>query len=41
MCGRSVDEDHIKLQVDHRIPQTWGGTDDDESSGILRTDTSI
>ncbi|MBL45751.1 MAG: HNH endonuclease [Sphingomonadaceae bacterium] len=31
MCGRSVDEDHIKLQVDHRIPQTWGGTDDDEN----------
>lgn len=31
MCGRSVDEDGIKLEVDHRIPQTWGGTDEDEN----------
>jgi len=31
MCGRTVDEDQIKLQVDHRIPQTWGGTDEDEN----------
>lgn len=31
MCGRTVQEDDIKLQVDHRIPQTWGGTDDDEN----------
>ena len=31
MCGKTVSEDGIKLEVDHRIPQTWGGTDDDEN----------
>lgn len=31
MCGRTVDDDRIKLEVDHRIPQTWGGTDADEN----------
>src|SRR5882672_7755110 len=25
MCGRTVAEDAIKLQADHRIPQSWGG----------------
>lgn len=25
MCGKTVQEDHIKLDVDHRIPRTWGG----------------
>lgn len=25
MCGRTVEEDGIKLQVDHKIPQAWGG----------------
>lgn len=25
MCGRTVQEDEIKLQVDHKIPRTWGG----------------
>jgi 5-methylcytosine-specific restriction endonuclease McrA len=27
MCGRMPLDDAIKLQVDHRIPQGWGGTD--------------
>jgi 5-methylcytosine-specific restriction endonuclease McrA len=27
MCGRTVAEDHIKLQVDHRLPKELGGTD--------------
>lgn len=26
MCGRTPLEDHVKLQVDHKIPQEWGGT---------------
>ncbi|QFU15497.1 HNH endonuclease [Microvirga thermotolerans] len=26
MCGRTVAEDGIKLQVDHKIPRNWGGT---------------
>jgi hypothetical protein len=25
MCGNTVSKDHIKLQVDHRLPQSWGG----------------
>ena len=25
MCGRTIEGDGIKLQVDHKIPQTWGG----------------
>ena len=25
MCGRTIAEDGIKLQADHRIPQTWDG----------------
>jgi hypothetical protein len=26
MCGRTVEEDGIKLQIDHKIPRNWGGT---------------
>lgn len=25
MCGRTVSEDEVKLQVDHKIPRNWGG----------------
>lgn len=25
MCGRTIADDGIKLQVDHKIPRTWGG----------------
>ncbi len=25
MCGRTVEGDNVKLQVDHKIPRTWGG----------------
>lgn len=25
MCGHTINEDGIKLQVDHKVPQTWGG----------------
>ena len=30
-CGRTPSEDHIKLVVDHIIPQTWGGSDNPEN----------
>lgn len=30
-CGASIQEDGIKLEVDHRIPQEWGGSDDDDN----------
>ena len=26
MCGRNVQEDNIKIHIDHRIPYEWGGT---------------
>lgn len=25
MCGRTINDDGVKLQTDHKIPQTWGG----------------
>ena len=25
MCGKTVADDGIKLQIDHKVPQTWGG----------------
>jgi HNH endonuclease len=28
MCGRTPLDDGVRLQVDHRIPKAWGGTDD-------------
>jgi 5-methylcytosine-specific restriction endonuclease McrA len=31
MCGRTPLEDGVKLQVDHKRPQSWGGTDDVEN----------
>lgn len=27
-CGKTPLEDHVKLQVDHKVPRAWGGTDD-------------
>lgn len=30
-CGRTPLEDHIKLHVDHKIPQEWGGDNDIEN----------
>jgi hypothetical protein len=31
MCGRTVAEDGIKLQADHKIPHNWGGPTDLEN----------
>ena len=31
MCGRTPLEDRVRLQVDHKIPREWGGTDDLEN----------
>ena len=25
MCGRSIAQDNIKLEIDHKIPRNWGG----------------
>lgn len=30
-CGRTPLEDGIKLHVDHKLPQAWGGTNDPEN----------
>ena len=30
-CGKTPAEDHVKLEVDHKIPHSWGGTDDLEN----------
>lgn len=31
MCGRTPLEDGVKLQIDHKVPKEWGGTDDVEN----------
>jgi 5-methylcytosine-specific restriction endonuclease McrA len=28
MCGRTALDDDIRLQIDHKIPKEWGGSDD-------------
>lgn len=27
-CGKTPSEDHVRLEVDHKVPHSWGGTDD-------------
>lgn len=36
-CGKTPLEDGVKLEVDHKIPQSWGGTDDIENLQPLCT----
>ena len=36
-CGKTPTEDHVKLEVDHKIPRSWGGTDDIENLQPLCT----
>ncbi len=38
MCGRTVDEDQIRLHVDHRIPREWGGPSNEENLWALCSD---
>lgn len=35
MCGRTPSEDSVRLHVDHKIPQAWGGTNDPENLQAL------
>jgi 5-methylcytosine-specific restriction endonuclease McrA len=35
MCGKTVVEDGVKLQIDHKIPQDWGGLNDIENLWAL------
>lgn len=37
-CGRTPSEDHVKLHVDHKIPQKWGGTNDRDNLQALCSD---
>ncbi|MBL8031223.1 MAG: HNH endonuclease [Candidatus Doudnabacteria bacterium] len=37
-CGRTPMEDHVKLHVDHKIPQEWGGTNDPDNLQPLCSD---
>jgi 5-methylcytosine-specific restriction endonuclease McrA len=34
-CGRTPEEDGVKLHVDHKIPQAWGGTNDRDNLQAL------
>ena len=35
MCGRSIEASGVELQVDHKIPQAWGGTNDADNLWAL------
>ncbi|MEO7098825.1 MAG: HNH endonuclease signature motif containing protein [Luteolibacter sp.] len=35
MCGKTVDEDNIKLHLDHKIPREWGGLTNEENLWAL------
>ena len=35
MCGRTVEDDCVKLHIDHKIPQSWGGTSEIENLWAL------
>jgi 5-methylcytosine-specific restriction endonuclease McrA len=35
MCGRTVADHGVVLQVDHKLPQSWGGTNDTENLQAL------
>lgn len=35
MCGKTIDEDGIKLVVDHKKPRAWGGTNDRQNLQAL------
>jgi len=38
MCGRTVAEDEIKLEVDHRVPLDLGGSNDDDNLWAICSD---
>jgi 5-methylcytosine-specific restriction endonuclease McrA len=31
MCGKTIQEDNIKLHADHKVPQSWGGKSTEEN----------
>lgn len=35
MCGKTVDADGVKLHIDHKIPQNWGGSSEPENLWAL------
>lgn len=35
MCGKSVEEDGVKLQIDHKIPRNWGGATEPDNLWAL------
>jgi 5-methylcytosine-specific restriction endonuclease McrA len=35
MCGRTAVEDSVKLHIDHKVPQDWGGETEDDNLWVL------
>ncbi|WP_304071208.1 HNH endonuclease signature motif containing protein [Maricaulis maris] len=35
MCGKTISEDGIKLQIDHKIPRNWGGATEENNLWAL------
>lgn len=41
LCGRSAEQDHVKLHVDHQQPVSKGGDDSDENLWTLCSDCNL
>ncbi len=41
MCGKTITEDHIKLEIDHHVPRTWGGTTERDNLWALCQECNI
>ena len=41
MCGRTVEEDGIKLHVDHKVPRDWGGPTEEDNLWPLCSDCNL
>lgn len=38
MCGKTVKHDHIRVQIDHIVPRSWGGKTELENLQVLCSD---
>ncbi len=41
MCGKTIEEDGIKLHIDHKIPREWGGETVDENLWALCAECNL
>jgi 5-methylcytosine-specific restriction endonuclease McrA len=41
LCGRTAEEDGVKLHVDHKVPKAKGGTNDPDNLWVLCKDCNL